>query len=90
MLSLAKLRSCESTELISIGAAAILLKVKRPVIYRWMEERTLDYVRDDISGRTFVVRQDVEAMKSRGIARERGAIDVAHEATGGKDLSNPG
>ncbi len=64
MLSLAKLRSYEPTELISIGAAANVLKVTRPTIYRWMDDKALDYVRDDMSGRTFVVRHDVEAMKA--------------------------
>ena len=62
--SLAKLRSFEPTELVSIGQAANVLKVTRPTIYRWMDDKALDYVRDDMSGRTFVVRQDVEAMKA--------------------------
>ncbi len=64
MLSLAKLRSYEPTELISIGAAANVLKVTRPTIYRWMDDKALDYVRDDMSGRTFVVKHDVEAIKA--------------------------
>ncbi len=64
MLSLAKLRSFEPNDLISIGQAANHLNVTRPTIYRWMDDKSLDYVRDDMSGRTFVVRQDVEAMKA--------------------------
>ena len=60
------------------------------MIYRGIGERGLDYVSADMSGRTFVIRQDVETMRS---ARKRGAIDVAggqvHEATGDKDLTNP-
>lgn len=64
MLSLAKLRSFEPSDLVSIGQAAAHLKVTRPTIYRWMDDKALDYVRDDMSGRTFVVRQDVEAMKA--------------------------
>jgi excisionase family DNA binding protein len=64
MLSLAKLRSFEPQDLVSIGQAAQHLKVTRPTIYRWMDDKSLDYVRDDMSGRTFVVRQDVEAMKA--------------------------
>lgn len=64
MLSLAKLRSFEPGDLISIGQAAAHLKVARPTIYRWMDDTTLDYVRDDMSGRMFVVRQDVEAMRN--------------------------
>jgi excisionase family DNA binding protein len=72
MLSLAKLRSFEPTELVSIGQAANVLKVTRPTIYRWMDDKALDYVRDDMSGRTFVVRQDVEAMKADMEAAESG------------------
>lgn len=64
MLSLAKLRSFEPSDLVSIGHAAHLLNVTRPTIYRWMDDKSLDYVRDDMSGRTFVVRQDVEAMRA--------------------------
>lgn len=64
MLSLAKLRSFEPGELVSIGQAAAHLKVARPTIYRWMDDKALDYVRDDMSGRMFVVRQDVEAMRN--------------------------
>ena len=64
MLSLAKLRSFEPSDLVSIGNAANMLNVTRPTIYRWMDDKVLDYVRDDMSGRTFVVRHDVEAMKA--------------------------
>ncbi|CAA9587369.1 MAG: hypothetical protein AVDCRST_MAG88-4173, partial [uncultured Thermomicrobiales bacterium] len=70
MLSLAKLRSFEPNDLLSIGQAATVLKVTRPTIYRWMDDKALDYVRDDMSGRTFVVRQDVEAMKADMDAHE--------------------
>jgi len=73
MLSLAKLRSFEPSDLVSIGNAANILNVTRPTIYRWMDDKSLDYVRDDMSGRTFVVRQDVEAMKADIEAHEAGA-----------------
>ncbi len=63
MLSFAKYRAFEPNELISIGQAANHLNVTRPTIYRWMDDKTLDYVRD-MKGRTFVVREDVEAMKA--------------------------
>jgi hypothetical protein len=33
-----------------------------------MDDRTLNYVRDDMSGRTFVVRRDIENLKN--VARE--------------------
>lgn len=72
MLSLAKLRSFEPSDLVSIGNAANILNVTRPTIYRWMDDKSLDYVRDDMSGRTFVVRQDVEAMKADIDANEGG------------------
>ena len=43
----------------------------RPTIYRWMDEKQLNYVRDDMSGRTFVVRRDIERRKE--IEAELGA-----------------
>jgi excisionase family DNA binding protein len=62
MMSMAKYRAYEPTELVSIGTAAQRLGVTRPTIYRWMDERHLGYVRDDMSGRTFVVQRDVESL----------------------------
>ena len=63
MMALAKYRAFEPSELVSIGNAAQQLNVTRPTIYRWMDDRTLNYVRDDMSGRTFVVRRDIENLK---------------------------
>lgn len=63
MVSMAKYRAYEPTELVSIGNAAQQLGVTRPTIYRWMDDRTLGYVRDEMSGRTFVVREDVESLR---------------------------
>lgn len=63
MISMAKFRDYEPTELVSIGNAAQQLGVTRPTIYRWMDDRTLGYVRDEMSGRTFVVRADVENLR---------------------------
>ena len=53
----------DASELVSIGNAAQQLGVTRPTIYRWMDEKQLNYVRDDMSGRTFVVRRDIERRK---------------------------
>ncbi len=75
MLSLAKLRSFEPTDLVSIGNAANILNVTRPTIYRWMDDKSLDYVRDDMSGRTYVVRQDVDAMKADIDAHNARAVE---------------
>jgi hypothetical protein len=47
--------------------------VTRPTIYRWMDDRTLNYVRDDMSGRTFVVRRDIDNLKR--VAAELSAQD---------------
>jgi excisionase family DNA binding protein len=47
---------------VSIGNAAQRLGVTRPTIYRWMDEKHLGYVRDEMSGRTFVVQQDIETL----------------------------
>jgi len=63
MLALAKYRAFDASELVSIGNAAQQLGVTRPTIYRWMDERTLNYVRDDMSGRTFVVRRDIDNLR---------------------------
>jgi excisionase family DNA binding protein len=71
MLALAKFKAFEPSELVSIGSAAQQLNVTRPTIYRWMDDRTLNYVRDDMSGRTFVVRRDIENLKK--VAAEYGA-----------------
>jgi excisionase family DNA binding protein len=63
MMALAKYRAFDASELVSIGNAAQQLGVTRPTIYRWMDERTLNYVRDDMSGRTFVVRRDIDNLR---------------------------
>ena len=63
MLSQAKLRAVDPSELMSIGNAAQKLGVTRPTIYRWMDDRVLNYVRDEMSGRTFVFRYDVDHLK---------------------------
>ncbi|HYJ13179.1 MAG TPA: excisionase family DNA-binding protein [Thermomicrobiales bacterium] len=63
MLALAKYRAYDPSELVSIGNAAQQLGVTRPTIYRWMDDRSLNYVRDDMSGRTFVVRRDIDNLK---------------------------
>lgn len=63
MISMAKFRSYEPADLVSIGNAAQQLGVTRPTIYRWMDDRTLGYVRDEMSGRTFVVRDDVDVLR---------------------------
>jgi excisionase family DNA binding protein len=72
MLALAKYRAYDRAELVSIGSAAQQLGVTRPTIYRWMDDRTLNYVRDDMSGRTFVVRRDVDMLRqvAAGLAME--------------------
>jgi excisionase family DNA binding protein len=62
LLALAKFRAFAPTELVGIGAAAHQLGVTRPTIYRWIDDRSLDSVRDQASGRTFVVRRGVDAL----------------------------
>ena len=73
MMALAKYRAFEPNELVSIGNAAQQLGVTRPTIYRWMDDRTLNYVRDDMSGRTFVVRRDIDNL--RRVAQELSVQD---------------
>jgi len=72
MLSQAKLRAVDPSELMSIGNAAQKLGVTRPTIYRWMDDRELNYVRDEMSGRTFVFRHDVEQKKLRDEEEQMG------------------
>lgn len=80
MLALAKYRACAMEDRISIGDAALQLGVTRPTIYRWMDDRSLDSVRDDLSGRTFVLR--------RGIDQRRQVETALLEADGaGNDVS---
>jgi excisionase family DNA binding protein len=62
MLSQAKLRSVDMDDLMSIGDAAQYLDVTRPTIYHWMDDGTLNSVRDEMSGRTFVIRRDVDTL----------------------------
>jgi excisionase family DNA binding protein len=66
MMALAKFRAYEPHELVSIGVAAEKLDVTRPTIYRWMDDRRLGYVRDENSGRTFIVRRDVDNFQMLG------------------------
>lgn len=73
MLALAKFRAFQPHELVSIGNAAQQLNVTRPTIYRWMDERQLNYVRDDMSGRTYVVRRDIDMRKN--VVREPSASE---------------
>jgi excisionase family DNA binding protein len=63
LLIRAKYRVYRPSELVSIGEAAQLLGVTRPMVYMWMDDRTLNYVRDDESGRTFVLREDIVNLK---------------------------
>lgn len=81
LIAQAKFRAFEPNELITIGNAAQELGVTRPVIYRWMDDRTLNYVRDDASGRVFVVRRDIEHLQR--FARElTHPTPAAHDADG--------
>jgi excisionase family DNA binding protein len=66
MMALAKFRAYEPHELVSIGVAAEKLDVTRPTIYRWMDDRRLGYVKDENSGRTFIVRRDVDNFQLLG------------------------
>jgi|SRR5215212_6833005 len=65
MLSHARLRAYKPDELVSLEEAARLLGVSTPTIYRWMDDRTLVWVRDDNNGRTWVVRRDIEQLKRK-------------------------
>ena len=82
MLSLAKRRCFTAMDLVGIGEAAAIIGVSRPTIYRWMDDGTLDYVRDDPSGRIFLIRRGVLEIK-RQVADARAAGDDAEKAATG-------
>jgi excisionase family DNA binding protein len=60
LLARAKYRAFAASDLVGIGAAARQLGVSRPTVYRWMDDGSLDYVRDTLTGRTFVLRRGVD------------------------------
>ena len=60
MLARAKFRAFGPTDLLGITSAAQRLGVSRPTVYRWMDNRMLDYVHDEVSGRTFIVGHDID------------------------------
>lgn len=65
MLALAKYRAYRSQDLVSVDEASNMLGVTIPTIYRWMDDRTLNYVRDDTGNRTWIVRRDIEWLKRK-------------------------
>jgi len=85
MLSQAKLRAVDPSELMSIGNAAQVLGVTRPTVYRWMDDRTLNYVRDEMSGRTFVFRQDVDTKRDEDLYAGRADDTYAPRAANSLD-----
>ena len=62
LLARAKFRAYQPVDLVGIGLAAQQLGVSRPTVYRWMDDRLLDYVHDEISGRSFVLRHGVDLL----------------------------
>jgi excisionase family DNA binding protein len=73
----------DASELMSIGNAAQQLGVTRPTIYRLIDDQTLNSLWDEISGRTFVLRGEVEQLRASdmfqadvGLSHNR--PDVAH------------
>jgi excisionase family DNA binding protein len=60
LLARAKYQAFGPADLLGIATAAEHLGVSRPTVYRWMDDRSLDSVHDEISGRTFVVRHGVD------------------------------
>lgn len=63
MLNRAKHHAYRRQDLVSVEEATKLLRVTTPTVYRWMEDRTLDFVRDDTNARTWIVRRDVDLLK---------------------------
>lgn len=69
LLARAKFRAFAAEDLVGIGAAARRLGVTRPTIYRWMDDGSLEYVRDDRSGRSYVLRHGVDGLQRRTAVR---------------------
>jgi excisionase family DNA binding protein len=65
MITQAKRRCYRDSDLMGIGEAAKELAVSRPTIYRWMDDGTLDYVRDVKAERIFLIRRGVEELKPK-------------------------
>lgn len=68
VLARAKARAIRRDEVVSIAEAARRLGVARPTVYRWVDARLLGAIRDEPSGRTFVLRRDVDRMAAAMIA----------------------
>ena len=65
LLARAKYQTFAASDLVGIGVAADRFGVTRPTVYRWMEDRSLDSVRDAVSGRTYIVRIGINALQDR-------------------------
>jgi excisionase family DNA binding protein len=74
LLSHAKLQTYKPNELVSLDEAARMLGVTTPTIYRWMDDRTLGWVRDDVNGRTWVVRLEIDQLK-----RKAAELSLGHD-----------
>ena len=75
MLARAKYRAFAGEDLVGIAAAARQLGVSRPTIYRWIDDGSLDHVRDDRRGRTFLLRRGVDERQRVAAARRPGTHD---------------
>jgi excisionase family DNA binding protein len=60
LLQRAKFSVYLPSELMTIEEAALRMNVSRAAVYKWMDDRSLNYLRDEKSGRTYIVRKDVE------------------------------
>lgn len=63
VLARAKFLAFAAEDLVGIGAAARRLGVARPTIYRWMDDGSLAYVRDDRTGRSYVLRRSLDLIQ---------------------------
>jgi excisionase family DNA binding protein len=68
LLARAKFRAFAPAELVGISAAAARLGVARPTVYRWVDDGVLGSVRDEVSGRTFVLGCDLAAAQAKSPA----------------------
>jgi excisionase family DNA binding protein len=77
MLAEARLHVVSKDDLMSVGEAAAALGVTRPTVYRWLGDQTLDELYDNTSGRTFVLRDQVEHLKSEQSVGDKREVPLA-------------
>jgi len=67
--------NADGTELLTVGEAASLLRLRPPTIRAWILSRRIPYVK--LGGRVFIRRLDVESLIAASIVPMRGQGEAA-------------